>query len=82
MRKVIITSILWKFDQKKNFFKGCSWFKFNSLGLVLGMALKSYTSVSKGLKLKVRKFLILTFVEIIGEILLGSLFAFPHLEKG
>ena len=30
-------SILQGFDQKKNdFFEGCSWFKFNNLGLALG----------------------------------------------
>ena len=32
---------------------GCSWFKFNNLGLALGIALKFYVSVTKGLKLKV-----------------------------
>ena len=37
---------------------------------------------SASLKLKVRKFLILTFAEITGERLAGSLFAFPHLEMG
>ena len=47
----------------------CPWFKFNDLGLALGMALKFYTSVVKCLKLKVRKFLglIRTFVEVAGE---------------
>ena len=42
---------------------------FNNLGLALGTKLKSYTSVAKGLKLKVRKFwgLIPTFVEVTGE---------------
>ena len=41
------------------------------------MALKLYTSMAKGLKLKVRKFweLIATFVQITGEKLLGRLFA-------
>ena len=40
------------------------------------MALKFYTCVAKGLKLKVRKFhrLIPTFVEVAGEKLVGSLF--------
>ena len=61
MREVITT--------KTNFFEGCSWFKFNNLGLALGVALKFYTSVTKGLKLKVRKFrgLIGTFVEVTEE---------------
>ena len=42
--------------------------KFNNLGLALGMALKFYTSVTKGLKLKVGTFkeLIPTFAEVTG----------------
>ena len=45
--------------KKQSFFLGggggeCFW--FNNLGLGLGMALKFYTCVVKGLKLKVRKF--------------------------
>ena len=41
------------------------------------MALKFYTSVAKGFKLKVRKFyrLIPTFVEVTGEKQVGSLFS-------
>ena len=41
-------------------------FKFNNLALALGVAMKFYISVAKGLKLKVRKFwrLISTFVEV------------------
>ena len=56
-----------------------SWFKFNNLGLALGTNLKFYTSLSKELKLKVKKFLglILTFVEVTGEKLVGGLFAPP-----
>ena len=40
--------------------------KFNNLGLALGTNLKFYTSLLKGLKLKVRKFWesILTFAEV------------------
>ena len=58
------------------FFEGSSWFKCNNLGLALVTNLKFYTSVSKGLKLKVRKFcgLILTFVEVTGEKPLGGAF--------
>ena len=56
MRDATTTSILKGFDQKNRFFEGWSWFKFNNLGLVLGANLKFYTSVVKGLKLKVRKF--------------------------
>ena len=54
MREVIKTSILLKFDLKNNFFEEWSWFKFNNLGVALGMVLKFYTSVAKGLKLKKR----------------------------
>ena len=48
-----------------NFLKGCSWFKFNNLGLAIGMALNFYTSVVKWIKLRVRKIweLIFTFAE-------------------
>ena len=74
MREVIITIY-----QKKRFFKGWSWFKFNNLELVLGMALKFYTNVAKVLKLKVRKFCWLnpTFVEATRQKLVGDLFASP-----
>ena len=60
------------------FFEGWSWFKFNNLGLALGKNLKCYTSLSKGLKLKVRKFWGLnpTFVEVTGKKLVG-VGAFP-----
>ena len=63
--------------RKTSFFEGCSWVKFNNFGLALGMGLTFYANVAKGLKLKVRKFweLICTFVEVIGEKLVGSLFA-------
>ena len=76
MRKVIIISILQGFDQKNHFFDRWSWFKFNNLELALGIALKFYTSVPKGLKLKVRKFwgLIRFFVELAAEKLLGGPF--------
>ena len=67
--------------RKTAFFEGWSWFKFNNLGLALGTNLKFYTSVAKGLKLKVRKFLgpIPTFVEVTGGKLVGGrgLFAPP-----
>ena len=58
----------------------CSWFKFNNLGLALGANLKFYTSLSKGLKLKVRKFwgLIPTFVEVTGEKLVVEAFLGPQ----
>ena len=45
-------------------------FKFNNLRQNLGMALKFYTSVAKGLKLKVKMFFM--FVEVTGEKLVGG----------
>ena len=77
--KVIITSIYLDLTRKTMFFEGWSWFKFSNLGLALGMTLKFYTSVAKELKLKARKFwgLILTFVEVTGEKLVGCIFASP-----
>ena len=59
---------------KVNFFMGRPG--FNNLGLVLGMTLKFCTSVTKGLKLKVKKFwwLIPTFVELAREKLVGKIF--------
>ena len=65
--------------RKTAFFKGWSWVKFNNLGLVLGTNLYIYTSVAKGLKLKVWKFLglILTFVEGTKVKLVGGIFGPP-----
>ena len=56
--------------------------EFNNLGLALAMALKFYTSLRKGLKLRVRKFWepIPTFVEVTGEKLVGGSFCPPHPE--
>ena len=45
MRQVIITSVDKELTRKNTFFEEWSWFKFNNLGLALGMALKDYTSV-------------------------------------
>ena len=49
------------------------------MGLALGMALKFYTSATKGLKLKVREFLglIFTFVEVTWEKLVRGGFLLP-----
>ena len=60
--------------RKTAFFEGWSWSNFNNLGLVVGMNLKFYDSVEKGLKLKVRKFqgLVPTFVEMTGGKLVGA----------
>ena len=65
--------------RKTALFEGWSWFKFNNLGLALGTNLKVYTSVAKGLKLKVRKFLglIPTFVEVTAEELVRGPFCSP-----
>ena len=63
-------------------FEGWSWFKFNNLRLALGMALKFYTSVTKGLKLrKVRNFgrLTPTFAEVTGKKLVGGRLFAPSL---
>ena len=59
--------------RKATFFEGLSWFKFHNLELALGRNLKFYTSLSKELKLKVRKFwgLIPIFVEVTEEKLEG-----------
>ena len=64
--EVMMPSILQGSDQKKHFFEEWPWFKFNSLGLALGMTLKFYTDVTKGLTLKFKKFLglIPAFVEV------------------
>ena len=75
MREVIITLILQRFDLKKWIFEGCFWFKFNYLGLALGMAFKFYTAVTK--ELRVRKFrgLIPTFGQVTWEKLVGVFLA-------
>ena len=74
MKEVIKTSLLSGFDPKNRIFERWSWLNFNNLKLALGTNLKFYTSVTKGLKLKVRKFLglILTFVEVTGQRLVGG----------
>ena len=78
MREVIIISILQGFDQK-NHFEGWSLFRFNNVGLALGMALKFYTSVAKRLNLKIWKFwgLIAMFLKDTGEKLEGGPFCPP-----
>ena len=60
-----------------------SRFKFNNLALALGTNLKFSTSLSKGLKLKVRKFcgLIPTFAEVTGEKLVGVALSPPILNR-
>ena len=60
--------------RKTAFSEGWSWFKFYNSGLALGTNLKFYTSVAKGLKLKVKRFwgLILTFAEVTGKNLVGE----------
>ena len=58
-------------NRKTTFFEGWSWFKFNNLGLTLGMTLKFYTSVAKGL---IFFGLSPTFVEVTGKKLVGGAF--------
>ena len=69
-------------SRKTTFFEGWSWLKFSNLRQALGTKLKFYTSVAKGLKLKVRKFLGLnrTFVEVTGDKLVGGGGECPHPE--
>ena len=80
IREVIIISIYKDLTRKTAFFEGWSWFKFKNLGLALGMNLTFYTSVAKGLKLKVRRFwgLVRTFVEVTEEKLVAGAFLPPH----
>ena len=79
----IVTSMLYRFDRKKKLFEGCAWFRLDNFGLPLGMTLTFYTSVTKGLKLKARKFwgLIPMSVEVTGEKLSGGFFAPLHLPN-
>ena len=60
--------------RKTAFIEGWSGFKFSNLGLTLGTNLKFYTSVEKGLNLRVRKFwrLIRMFVDITGKNLVAA----------
>ena len=79
MKEVVVTSIFFSF---LFFFERgrWSWLKFNNLGLALSIALKFYKMVAKEMTLKVRKCLGLlpTFVDVIGEKLVGGFLAsFP-----
>ena len=76
MREVIKTSIYKDLTRKTAFFEQWFWFKFSNLELAVGTNLKFYTTVAKGLKIKVRKVwgLILMSVEIIGENPVGGAF--------
>ena len=83
----IITSILKGFDLKNRFFSGDVLIKFNNFGLALCMIFKFYSSLTKAIKLQVKKFwrLILAFVEVTGEKMVGGGRAFcspfsPHPE--
>ena len=61
--------------KKNDFFNEWSQFKFNNLGLALGMVLKFYSNVVIELKLKARKFLGLTPTSgvVTGEKLVGRM---------
>ena len=82
VREVLIISILWRFEQKNHFFDWLSGPKFNNFEPARRIALKVYTTLSKGLKVKVRKLLVLirTVAGVTGVILLGRrVFATPSL---
>ena len=74
--------------RKTSFLEEWSWFKFNNLGLAIVTILKFYTIVSKGLKLKDRKFLglLLVFAKETRKKMVrgggGFLFASPNPEQG
>ena len=55
--------------RKTNIFERYPWFKFNNLGLALGMTLEFHTSLEKVFELKVNKVwgLTLAFLKITGE---------------
>ena len=84
MREVVKQQFYMNLTRKNIFLGGCAWFKFNNLGLALGMVLKFYTSVTKRLKLKIRKFwrLISTFVEVTGKKTGREAFMFQILSIG
>ena len=44
-----------KSQLEKPFYEQCSWFKFTNLGLALSTTFESYSSMGKGLKIKVGK---------------------------
>ena len=72
----IVYVVMWpKFGNSsismKEVIEGCCWLKFNNLGLALGMALKFYTSVTKGLKIKVRKFEMSERFGVFGCVMIG-----------
>ena len=48
MREVTQPQFYKDLTRKTAFFEGCSWFKFNNLGLALSTKLKFYTNVTKG----------------------------------
>ena len=78
MRKVTKPQFYKNLTRKTTLFKKWSWFKLNNLGLVLGIALKFYTSIAKRLAFW---FLIPTFVEVKGDKLSGRLFCLPTPSK-
>ena len=56
---------------KTTFFDEWFWLKFNNVGLAQGMALKFYTLVAKGLKLKVKKFVDVTGEKLVRRVILA-----------
>ena len=86
MKQIITAPILLLFDSKNNFFRQCTWFKFNNFGLVKAIVFKFDSSVVKELKLKIKKFLVLiaAFGDVTGEKCLkgGYFFVFQNKVKG
>ena len=81
MREFIITQFQKDLTRKTNFFEGCCWFKFNNLGLALGMALKFYTSVAKGLILRANYYVCISYSKKTNSGRRGGgLLASPHPE--
>ena len=84
LEKLSLSQFYKDLNRESACFEGWSWFKFNNLGVTLGMNLKFYTSVAKALKLKVKKFcgLAPTFVEVTGEKLVGLKPSDRYLKNG
>ena len=101
-QSLVTLAFLWEKLSQPQFYKDLTrkiasfeewfWFKFNNLRLALGRNFQIYTILAKELKLKFRRFseLILTFLEVTGETLVGGrgregprvwIITFPHCYK-
>ena len=52
----VLTLFFKNFTKRAELFKGKLWFKFNDLGLELGMTLETAKNTSNEIKLKVKKY--------------------------